>query len=263
MPPSPLLLHRPQHSSSLSSLVDFIHPRKSRLRATFICLFSLVVLTSYIFLVAQPSLVTAPIPILQHPPPEEPRSSWRNLATKYRNAAVAVVVARPEITLTSPQELGAITSFMAALPQNVVPLTIDPTRPIDPQLILDFDTRSAQAETEVEEVVSDVWARNPVVLFSKLHSPISRELKTILHDMKLRPPPTIFEVDQRADAQVLVPMLFRLTNATDLPILLVGGVSVGTIDDIRELDARGQLKTLVSRAGAVIDGGKKTKKGRR
>jgi hypothetical protein len=57
---------------------------------------------------------------------------------------------------------------MAALPQNVIPTDIDPAQPIDPQLVIDFDTRSPRAEEEVANIVSDVWLRNPVVVFSKV-----------------------------------------------------------------------------------------------
>ena len=57
---------------------------------------------------------------------------------------------------------------MAALPQNVIPPDIDPTLPLDPQLVLDFDTRGPQAEEEIAEVIMDVWIRNPVVVFSKV-----------------------------------------------------------------------------------------------
>lgn len=65
------------------------------------------------------------------------------------------------------------------------------------------------------------------------------------------------------DADVLIPLLFRLTNSTELPILLIGGTPVGSIDTIRELNASGQLQALVTRAGAVLDGSKKHRKGRR
>ena len=65
-----------------------------------------------------------------------------------------------------------------------------------------------------------------------------------------------------ADAQVLVPLLYRLTASDTLPILLIGVKSVGTVDAIRELDASGDLRKMVAEAGAVIDGAKR-KKGRR
>ncbi|THH03503.1 hypothetical protein EW146_g10430 [Bondarzewia mesenterica] len=210
-------------SPSLSSLVDIIHPRKNRQRTTFLALFALIAVSVYIFLVAQPTLVT-PIP-LQHP--NDDTATWRHVANSYvlkhRKAAGQAPNERPQVSLDTAQELAAITSFMAALPQNVIPSTVDPSLPIDPQLVLDFDTRSPRATAEVDEVVSDVWTRNPVVLFSKLHSPVSREIKQLIYDMKLRPSSTVFEVDQRADADVLMPLLFRLTSSDTLPILLVGG----------------------------------------
>jgi hypothetical protein len=66
-----------------------------------------------------------------------------------------------------------------------------------------------------------------------------------------------------ADAGVLTPLLFRLTDSTELPILLIGGIPVGSIDMIRQLDADGKLKELVISAGAIPDSSKKPKKGRR
>ena len=104
--------------------------------------------------------------------------------------------------------------------------------------------------------------------------------------MHLSPSPTIFGVDQRggypqlccisgiapltmisshplADADVLIPLLFRLTGSTELPILLIGGKPVGSMDTIRDLNSSEQLKALVTQAGAIVDGAKKRRKGRR
>jgi hypothetical protein len=63
-----------------------------------------------------------------------------------------------------------VTSFLASLPQNAIPSFVDPSRPIDPQLVLDFDTRSTRAADEMRAIVEDVWTQNPVVLFSKVYS---------------------------------------------------------------------------------------------
>jgi hypothetical protein len=75
---------------------------------------------------------------------------------------------RPDVLLSPEQELGALTAFMTALPQNVIPSNINPLHPIDPQLVLDFDTRSPQAEDEIADVVVEAWINNPVVLFAKV-----------------------------------------------------------------------------------------------
>lgn len=69
-------------------------------------------------------------------------------------------------------------------------------------------------------------------------------------------------VRHAADEDVLTPLLFRLTSTKELPILLVGGHTVGSVPEIRYLNTKGDLKTMITRAGAVIDGGKK-KKGRK
>lgn len=99
--------------------------------------------------------------------------------------------------------------------------------------------------------------------------------------MDLKPPATIFDVDQRgpclrlislfivanlissADADVITPLLFRLTDATELPILLIGGKPVGSMDTIRELNSTRTLRALATEAGALPDSSKKHRKGRR
>ncbi|KAH9032449.1 hypothetical protein EDB85DRAFT_1955856 [Lactarius pseudohatsudake] len=270
MPPHPLGPHLsfgPSTPSTgvLAAFIDLFFPRKSRQRATVLCLLSLVIVTTYVCLVSPPALAPGQSPHRHHRHSHAAaEDAWRQLVEKLPNPSAGNVHKhRPEITLSPEQELGAVTAFMAALPQNVIPTDIDPTQTIDPQLVLDFDTRSPRAEEEVANVVREVWLRNPVVVFSKTVSSVSRELKTILDGMDLKPTPTLFGVDQRADAGVLIPLLFRLTNTSELPILLIGGKPVGSMDTIRELHTNGQLKVLAAHAGAVLDGSKKRRKGRR
>jgi len=244
----------PHNMSFFPWLLDSLHPRKFRLRATLLCLFSLMSLTAYICLISPPALS---FESRHHHPPH-----WRNLAAQFPLPPPGPPP-RPDVLLSPEQELGALTAFMAALPQNVIPSNIDPSRPIDPQLVLDFDTRSPEAVDEIDDVVLGAWMNNPVVLFTKLRSAVTREVKTILRDLDLKPPPTIFDVDQRADADVITPLLFRLTNATELPILLIGGKPVGSMDTIRELNSTWTLRGLAIEAGALPDSSKKHRKGRR
>jgi glutaredoxin len=77
--------------------------------------------------------------------------------------------------------------------------------------------------------------------------------------MYLKPAPTIIDVDIRDDADVLAPIIARVTSSTDLPVLLIGGKYVGSIDQIRALDQRGELRRLIAASGAVIDGVKRRK----
>ncbi|EPQ57155.1 hypothetical protein GLOTRDRAFT_115194 [Gloeophyllum trabeum ATCC 11539] len=242
-------------------------------RTTLVALALLVLLSFYVFLVAQPNLgvrlrpsappVAATLPL--SPPSRRP---------KY--GAVHHRPTRPQLTLDPAQELAAVTSFIVALPQNVIPPSVDPSKPIDPELVLDFDTRGEGARAELDEVIRDVWTRFPVILFSKYHSAASREVKAILDGMNLKPAPAIIDVDQRPDADTLAPLLYRLTTpyldtlapfpdapeAPALPVLLLSGHPL-SLTQIRELNARGELRAMVGRSGAVVGGGKRKKGGRR
>lgn len=66
----------------------------------------------------------------------------------------------------------------------------------------------------------------------------------------------------QGDEEVLRPLLFRLTDTTELPILLVGGKTVGTVQEILYMHQKGDLSRKIAEAGAIIDGVKK-KKGRK
>lgn len=245
-------------------------------RTTFLALFALVVISGYVFFIAQPSFASVG---LQDGDISDGNSVSERLSRLSAQAnrlggfrhkskpslsttKIPSVATSSEITLNPPQELAAITSFIASLPQNVIPPSVDPSLPIDPQLVLDFDTQSPRAVYELDALVNDTWVRYPVVLYGKLHSPVSREIKQLLLDMNLLPSPTIIEVDERSDQAVLTPLLYRLSSTTELPILLIGGHPIGSAPEIRYLYSKGELQTIIGKSGAKVDGGKK-KKGRK
>ncbi|KAI0358518.1 hypothetical protein OH77DRAFT_1397128 [Trametes cingulata] len=243
-------------------------PRAYWIRTTFLALFVLISLSVYVLLVSPPAL--RPISFLDTEriraedaarPSRWTPEAIRLAALRHRKPSTtgSATVTRPQITLNQTQELAAVSSFIASLPQNMIPSTVDPSQPIDPELVLDFDTRGPHAEQELQNVVHDVWARNPVMLYSKVHSPLSREIKQVLADLYLRPAPTIVDVDQRPDENVLVPLLYRLTSTNELPILLIGGRTIGSPKEIRYLAAKGELQRLITAAGGVIDGARKKK----
>jgi len=246
------------------------HPRKHKHRTTFAALFVLVCLTVYIFVVHTSSL--SPPMALRHS--DSPTANQLAVALEtVQNSRVTPGTTEinnkhrvgkshrlpPPLRLSPPHELAAITSFLVSLPRNVIPPTIDPTQPIDPQLVLDFDTRGFRAQEEVRAMVDDLWTRNPVLLYSKVYSPASRELKGILDNLNLNPAPTIIDVDIRDDAVVLLPVLKRLLPFPELPILLIGGKAVGSIEEVRTLEKNGELQTLITASGSIIDGAKKKK----
>jgi hypothetical protein len=55
----------------------------------------------------------------------------------------------------------------------VIPSSVDPSQPIDPQLVRDFDIRSPRAADEVKQIADDVWTQNPVILFAEVRSIVS------------------------------------------------------------------------------------------
>lgn len=240
-------------------------------RSTYIALIALVLLSGYIIFVAHPSL--APISLADADHNQSRLASQRLSQLAYQASRLAALrhkrptwtstgESRPKVMLDPAQELAAICGFIGNLPQNVIPSYVDPSQPIDPEVVLDFDVRSPRAKEEVESLVSNTWAHYPVLLFSKSRQPVSREFKTMLESMNLLPSPTFIDVDERSDEAVLTPLLTRLTSAEDFPILLVGGQTVGTIEEIRYLYKKGDLARLIGRSGAVVDGGKR-KKGRK
>ncbi|RDB25222.1 putative monothiol glutaredoxin F10D7.3 [Hypsizygus marmoreus] len=258
------------HSSMplpVSHFLAVLHPRKSRYRSAFIALAAFLCISTYILLVQHPSF--SPTHALRHTDTpaadqiavalESVRNSRVPGAGGTTNRKHKKLIKGQQATLSPAQELAAVSSFLASLPQNIIPLSINPHVPIDPQLVLDFDTRSARAAEELKHMVHDVWSRNPVFLYSKLYSPSSREIKAMLAKMHLRPAPTIIDVDIRDDAEVLEPIIARLTSSHDLPVLLIGGKSVGSMEDIRALETSGELRSLVTKSGAVIDGAKRKK----
>ncbi|KAJ7467126.1 hypothetical protein FB451DRAFT_1340548 [Mycena latifolia] len=252
--------HRSTSSLSLPFFTVFtgLNPKRNRNRTTFLALLALISLSAYVFCSQYPVSISPAYRLHKvDTSPADQIGGTRNshLAAKKKHKFVGP----PPIALTPAQELAAVSSFLASLPQNVIPLSVDPSRPIDPELVLDFDTHSRYAMDEVERVVEDVWSRNPVMLYGKLYSPATREIKSILTDMNLRPPPLFMDVDTRDDSEVLAPMLSRLTASQDLPILLIAGEPVGSLAQIRTMKESGELRRLVKSSGAVIDGGKRRK----
>ena len=163
-------------SLHVAYVLGALNPRKPKQRITFVALIILVCLTSYIFIAN--SAFLPPSIALRRPQPSSADQLALALET-IQNARLADISKghgmrkghnhiRPLLKLDSAQELAAVSSFLASLPQNVIPHHADPELPIDPQLVLDFDTRGPRAQEEVRAMVEEVWLRNPVFVYSKV-----------------------------------------------------------------------------------------------
>ena len=103
-----------------------------------------------------------------------------------------------EYTLSPRAELAALTSFMASLPWNALPSYVDPSKPLSPDLVLDFDLRRGRSPSKVrngngkdgerereedeqlEELIRETWRDNPVVIFGKGRHARTRELRALI-----------------------------------------------------------------------------------
>jgi hypothetical protein len=147
---------------------NFLRPRKTRGRATLFALLMILFIPAYLFCLAQPTLTLTSIALRRNSIAIEPLAVAVNVP---RNPPVSNkrYEVKQQFQLDSAQELAAVSSFLASLPQNVIPPSVDPSLPIDPQLVLDFDTRGPRAAEEVRAMIEDVWLRNPVILYSKVY----------------------------------------------------------------------------------------------
>ena len=140
-------------------------------RTTFLALFSLFSVSVYILLVngssnlrpaAIPQQIKSPFRAAMNTIVHSPDRHWRPTHKD-------VLASRPQITFTPEEELAALSGFIVSLPdQNILPGSVDPSQPIDPQLILDFDTRADGAEAELQRLVTATWENYPVVMYTKV-----------------------------------------------------------------------------------------------
>jgi len=140
-------------------------------RTTFLALFSLFSVSVYILLVngssnlrpaTIPQQIRSPFQAAMNTIVQSPDHPWRPTHKD-------VLASRPQITLTPEEELAALSGFIISLPdQNILPPSVDSSQPIDPQLILDFDTRTDAAEAELKRLVAATWENYPVVMYTKV-----------------------------------------------------------------------------------------------
>jgi hypothetical protein len=160
---------------ALPNFLSALQPRKTRYRSTFIVLSTLLIVSTYIFFARHPSLSSYALRRTDTPAVDQltialeamhnSRLSGEMRASRKHKQ---LLNKGAQVILDPAQELAAVSSFLASLPQNVIPLSVDPSVAIDPQLVLDFDTRSFRVTEEVQHMVDDVWLRNPVFLYSKV-----------------------------------------------------------------------------------------------
>jgi hypothetical protein len=166
-------------------------------RTTFLALLALVLISGYVLLVSPPSLS----PIVHRDGDQSLTgiaaqrlsrlsSEAYRLASSHRrikghgttttSSDESTSSGMTALQLTPEQELAVVTSFLASLAENIIPSSVDPSRPIDPEVVLDFNTRSPHAVQELEQLVADSWVHYPVVLYSKVRKRLTTQASKLL-----------------------------------------------------------------------------------
>ncbi|WVQ78343.1 hypothetical protein IAT38_000428 [Cryptococcus sp. DSM 104549] len=159
-------------------------------------------------------------------------------------------------------ELAALIGFITSTTANALPPFLNPTAPLDPSVVLDFDPAHPNAAHDLALLRSEVNALYPLVLFGKMRDPYHREIKRVLTEHKITPAPLVVDVDQRRDHKVFTPLLARLLDTAELPQLLLQGKPLGSYAEVMALREAGTLREKLEEGGAVsVKVVKKKKKG--
>ena len=128
---------------------------------------------------------------------------------------------------------------------------LDPTVPLDPTIVLEFDPSRPSARKNLESLVTEIDTMYPVVLMGKMRDPWHREVKKMLAEYVITPAPLIIDVDQRLDHHTFIPLMARLLGSSELPQLLLNGESLGSYHEVLDMRDAGKFRTTLEASGAV------------
>ncbi|KAI5450082.1 hypothetical protein NCC49_003709 [Naganishia albida] len=189
----------------------------------------------------------------------QPETYRTRVAPPAKEAAESLAAVVPfdssdvDFTMNAREETAALISFITSTSNNALPATLDPSLPLDPQLVLDFDFTRPSARADLSALVADTFAMYPVVLFGQMRDPYYREMRKLFSGYVVHPAPLVVEVDQRADEEIILALLQRLLGIKELPVLMLNGQSAGTWPQIQETADNGNfMKLIATRSSAKI-----------
>ena len=108
---------------------------------------------------------------------------------------------------------------------------------------------------DYEKVVRSQVKDYPVLLYSSTQSPDSQELRRLLRSLHI--PFESFEVEymrtlQTAEAQLVAKAVRVCTDRQQLPVLIVGGETVGGIREVRRAVESGELGARLREKGVEV-----------
>ncbi|KIR59947.1 glutathione transferase [Cryptococcus bacillisporus CA1873] len=195
-----------------------------------------------------------PIEELQETNGRSSRLLLSKYATDARVAEADVQVKKKDAELlrfeSGEEELAALISFVTSTTSNVIP-HLDPSVPLDPSVILDFDPSHPNARDDLLLLQAEINALYPLVLYGRMRDPRYREIKRLLSEVKITPAPLVIEVDQRKDHKVFIPTVARLLG-DELPVITLQGKKLGGYKEIMAMHEAGTLKDRLQKDGAVL-----------
>jgi len=104
-----------------------------------------------------------------------------------------------------------------------------------------------------KQLVQELIKQKKVFMISKLFCPHCVMAKLVLTYYEIRPEfKEILEIGQRADSIEIMEYMEKLTGASSVPRLFIGGKFVGGASDIMSLHLSGKLLVLLTNAGALV-----------
>jgi len=104
-----------------------------------------------------------------------------------------------------------------------------------------------------KQLVQELIKEKKVFMISKLFCPHCVMAKLVLTYYEIRPEfKEILEIGQRADSTEIMEYMEKLTGASSVPRLFIGGKFVGGASDIMSLHLSGKLLVLLTKAGALV-----------
>ncbi|VDB95931.1 unnamed protein product [Peniophora sp. CBMAI 1063] len=164
----------------------------------------------------------------------------------------------PSAQARRAQEIHGLLYFVINRADKIlVPLSdldapIDPTKPIELRVYGEDGGLESASQKDWMQRANALDRETPLVIFSKSYCPFSRRAKALLASYDLSPPPTIIEVDQRGDGDLIKSILTRLTDRATFPNVILKGNSIGGSDDLAALHQRGKLAPMLRKAGIQI-----------
>ena len=101
---------------------------------------------------------------------------------------------------------------------------------------------SGESNPQVQEYVTDLIGKHPVVMFSKSYCPYCDMAKNALNSIGAKY--EVIELNQRQDGSQIQNYLFRLTGQRTVPNVFIAEKSIGGGTETEQLQRSGQLKSL-------------------